>query len=47
MLIFTVALSTIAVLVFVEWQYSIMGRRLRARSKAGTQASSPRRRQRR
>lgn len=32
MLIFLVALSAVAVMVFVEWQYSVMGRRVRAKS---------------
>jgi hypothetical protein len=34
MLIFLVAVSAIAVMVFVEWQYSVMRRRVRVRREA-------------
>lgn len=43
MLIFLVAVSTIAVMVFVEWQYSVMSRRLRVRKDSRPEAHSMRR----
>ena len=44
MLIFLVAVSAIAVMVFVEWQYTRMGQRLRARHKDDRQPRLTRRR---
>jgi hypothetical protein len=45
MLIFLVALSTMAGLVFVEWQSSVMSRRLRVRRETRPESRSvPRRR---
>ncbi len=43
MLIFIVAVSIIAVMVFVEWQYSVMRQRLRVRKEARAESRSTRR----
>jgi formate hydrogenlyase subunit 4 len=37
MLIFLVAISVIAVMVFIEWQYSVMSRRVRAKADRRTE----------
>ena len=43
MFMFLIALSVIAVMVFVEWQYSVMRRRLRVRSETRRQSNAVRR----
>ena len=46
MLIFLVAVSIIAVMVFVEWQYSVMSRRLGVRKETRPESHSVQRRRR-
>jgi hypothetical protein len=43
MLIFSVAVSVIAVMVFIEWQYSVMSERLRVRKEARAKSRPTRR----
>jgi hypothetical protein len=38
MLIFLVSVSAIAVMVFIEWQYSVMSRRVRVEADSRTES---------